>query len=86
MKYFVYFARCGDKTLYTGSCTNIKAREIKHNKGEGAQYTRQRRPVSIVYFEEFDTLIEARRREVQIKGWKRIKKENLIKYKHPTKF
>ena len=86
MKYFVYLARCNDESLYTGSCVDIKAREVKHNKGEGAQYTRQRLPVRIVYFEEFTTLIEARRREAQIKGWTRIKKENLVKYGHPTKF
>ncbi len=83
MKYFVYLARCSDFSLYVGSCGDIKAREVKHNKGEGAQYTKQRRPVKIIYFEEFSTLVEARRREAQIKGWTRIKKENLIKYGHP---
>lgn len=86
MQYFVYLARCNDESLYAGSCTDINAREIKHNKGEGAQYTKLRRPVKIVYFEKFDNLAEARRREVQIKRWTRMKKENLIKYDHPTKF
>ncbi len=85
MKHFVYLACCADKSLYIGSCTNITAREIKHNKGEGAEYTRKRRPIKIVYFEEFNSLIEARRREAQIKRWTRIKKENLVKYGHPTK-
>jgi predicted GIY-YIG superfamily endonuclease len=86
MKYFVYFARCADKSLYIGSCTNLKSREDKHNKGEGAEYTKKRRPVKIVYFEEYNTLIKARRRELQIKRWTRYKKENLVKYGHPTKF
>ncbi len=86
MQYFIYLARCSDKSLYIGSCTDIKSREIKHNKGDGAQYTRQRRPIKIIYFEEYNTLIKARRREAQIKRWTRIKKENLIKYGHPTKF
>ncbi len=85
MKYCVYLARCADKSLYTGSCTNLKSRENKHNKGEGAEYTQKRRPVKIVYFEECNTLIEARRREAQIKRWTRAKKENLVKYGHPTK-
>ena len=85
MKYFVYLARCSDKSLYTGSCDNIQNREIKHNKGEGAQHTRQRRPVRIIYFEEYANLLEAREREMQIKGWTRAKKENLIKYGHPRK-
>lgn len=86
MKYFVYLARCNDDSLYIGSCADIKAREEKHNKGEGAEYIKNRRPIRIIYFEEFHTLIEARRREAQIKRWKRIKKENLVKYGHPTKF
>ena len=66
MKYFVYLARCSDNSLYVGSCTDIKAREIKHNKGEGAQYTKQRRPVKIIYFEKYDSLVKAMGREVQI--------------------
>ena len=86
MKYFVYLAQCADKSLYIGSCTNLKSRENKHNKGEGAEYTRKRRPIKIVYFEECNTLNEARRREAQIKRWTRAKKENLVKYGHPTKF
>ena len=85
MNYFTYLARCADQTLYTGSCTNIKNREIKHNKGEGAKYTKQRRPIKIIYFEKFETLLEARQRKKQLKGWTRVKKENLIKYEHPTK-
>lgn len=51
MKHFVYLARCSDNSLYTGSCQNIETREIKHNKGEGAQYTRQRLPIKIIYFD-----------------------------------
>jgi len=86
MKYFTYLARCNDDSLYIGSCKDIKAREIKHNKGEGARYTKQRRPVKIIYFEEYDILVEARRRESQVKKWTKIKKENLVKYGHPTKF
>jgi putative endonuclease len=84
--YYIYLARCNDNSLYTGSCKNITNREIKHNKGEGAQYTKQRRPIKIIYYEEYDTLFEAIKREKQIKKWSRIKKENLIKYGHPTKF
>ncbi len=86
MEYYVYLARCSDNSLYTGSCKDTKARELKHNQGDGAQYTKMRRPVKIIYFEKFSTLVEARRREIQIKKWSRIKKENLVKHGHPTKF
>lgn len=83
--FFVYLARCADGSLYTGSTDNIDAREKCHNLGYGAHYTRQRQPVKIIYWERFDTLVEARRREKQIKKWRREKKENLVKYGHPTK-
>mgnify|MGYP001575312054 CR=1 FL=1 len=77
-KYYFYLARCSDNSLYSGSCIDIKKREAKHNQGTGAKYTRSRRPIKIIFFEEFQTLVEARRREAQIKGWTKIKKENLI--------
>ncbi|MBT7007161.1 GIY-YIG nuclease family protein [Candidatus Falkowbacteria bacterium] len=86
MSYYTYLARCNDNSLYTGYCVDILKREKKHNKGEGAKYTRQRRPVKIVYFEEYESRSEAMKREIQIKGWIKEKKENLIKYGHPTKF
>jgi len=77
-KYYFYLARCSDSTLYSGSCTNLKKREERHNKGEGAKYTKYRTPVKIVYYEVYDTLKEARRREAQVKRWRRYKKEKLL--------
>ncbi len=78
-KYYFYLARCSDNTLYCGYCVNIKNREAKHNKGDGAKYTRQRRPIKIIYWEEFGTISEAMRREAQVKRWRKEKKEILIK-------
>ena len=83
--YFFYLARCADGSLYTGSCSDLTAREARHNEGKGAVYTRNRRPVSIIYSEEYPTHLEARRREAQVKPWNRMKKENLAQGKHPTK-
>ena len=77
-KYYVYIVRCSDNTYYTGYTINLKNREAKHNKGEGAKYTKQRRPVKIVYSEKFKTINEALKREAQIKSWPRSKKEELI--------
>jgi putative endonuclease len=62
---------------------NIQEREDKHNSGKGAKYTRSRRPVKIVYYEEFETLGEALSREAQVKTWNKIKKEHLAEGKHP---
>ena len=79
MHYYTYLARCSDNSLYTGYCVNLDARENKHNKGEGAKYTRSRRPIKIVYFEKYQTKSEALKREIQIKSWTKTEKENVIK-------
>jgi len=85
MPFYFYLARCSDNSLYCGSCKELAAREAKHNKGEGAKYTRSRRPVRMVYSEKFLTLVEAMRREAQVKNWSKEKKERLVKGLHPTK-
>ena len=77
-KHYVYLARCKDKTIYTGYTVDLKDREAKHNKGEGAKYTKYRRPVKIVYSEEFNTITKAMKREAEIKKLPRNKKEKLI--------
>ena len=76
--YYTYLARCSDNSLYTGYYAHLDARENKHNKGEGAKYTRSRRPIKIIYFEKYTTRSEAMKREIQIKGWTKAQKENLI--------
>lgn len=81
MKYYVYLARCSDQSLYTGYTNDLKYREKRHNLGLGAAYTRSKRPVKIVYYEEFNTRLKALRREREIKSWKRDKKQALIKEK-----
>ena len=85
MSFYFYLARCSDNSLYCGSCKDLAAREAKHNAGEGAKYTRSRRPIRMVYSEEFPTLVEAMRREAQVKNWSKEKKERLGAGKHPTK-
>jgi len=82
MKYFMYILECADKSFYVGSTNNLEKRLIQHNESKwGAHYTKIRRPVILLYSEEFNTLKEARRRESEIKGWRREKKINLIKSK-----
>ena len=78
--FFVYIVECSDQTYYVG-CTNILQKRIsEHNNSKrGAHYTKIRRPVILKYSEEFITLLLARRREKEIKGWRREKKENLWK-------
>ncbi len=81
MSYSVYILECADDSLYIG-CTNDIARRLKqHNNSKfGAHYTKLRRPVKLVYSESFNTLSEARRREFQIKSWRREKKLALANF------
>lgn len=75
--------RCRDGSLYTGYTTDIEKRIEAHNEGKGAKYTRSRRPVELVYFEEYPTKEEAMSREWHIKRLTRKKKEELV-YKERT--
>ena len=77
--WFFYMVRCRDDSLYSGITVNLEVRVKEHNKGTGAKYTASRRPVTLVYSEECDSVSKARKREVQIKKWSKIKKERLVK-------
>lgn len=71
---YTYIVKCSDETLYTGWTNNLKKRLEAHNSGKGAKYTKNRRPVELVYFEEYDTKQEAMKREYAIKQLSRQKK------------
>lgn len=76
--YFAYIMRCADGTLYTGYTDDIARREVVHNSGRGAKYTRSRLPVKMVYHESFATRSEAMKRECAIKRLSREQKLKLI--------
>ena len=76
---FVYIVRCKDDSYYTGITWNLKKRITEHNLGIKTPIQKSRRPVELVYWEKFATRKEAAKREKEIKGWRREKKEQLIK-------
>ncbi len=79
MIFFVYILKCSDDTYYTGCTNNLERRIRQHNNSKkGAHYTKIRRPVSLKYSEIFTTLLEARRREAEIKKYPRNKKLKLF--------
>ncbi len=75
---FTYILECSDKTFYTGSARDLEIRLIEHQTGVGANYTKKRRPVTLVYWEEYDRIDDAFYREKQIQNWSRAKKLALI--------
>lgn len=78
-KGYVYILKCSDGSYYTGSTIDIETRINEHNDGKGANHTKKRLPVELVYLEEFQRIDDAFFREKQIQGWSRAKKEALIK-------
>ena len=75
---YVYILRCADDTLYCGWTNDLEKRLAAHNSGTAAKYTRTRRPVKLVYYEEFETKQEAMSREFHIKRMSRLEKLALI--------
>ena len=84
--YTVYIVNCSDDSLYTGYTRDIDRRIWRHNNSSlGAKYTHSRRPVLLVYTENFHTLSEAKKREAEIKSWTREEKLRLIEKENSQK-
>jgi putative endonuclease len=81
MKGYMYILLCADGSYYTGSTTDLERRLEQHQNGEGANHTKKRLPVSLLYYEEYSRIDEAFYREKQVQGWSRKKKEALIEGK-----
>ena len=77
--HYVYLLRCADNSLYVGETSDLQTREQDHNEGRGGSYTAKRRPVHIVYAEQYSSRDEALSRERQIKRWSSQKKELLVR-------
>jgi putative endonuclease len=78
-RFFVYIVECKDGTYYTGFSNNLENRIILHNNGKGAKYTRDRRPVKLVWKKEYRYFKRAFLEEKRIKKLIRIEKEELVK-------
>lgn len=75
---YTYLLECADGSLYCGWTNDLEKRLASHNNGTGAKYTRCRRPVSLIYYEAFETKHEAMHREAMIKQMTRQEKLMLI--------
>lgn len=75
---WVYILKCSDGSYYTGSTTEINRRIQEHQIGEGAEWTKRRLPVEVVYMQELLDENTAYIAEQKVKKWSRAKKEALI--------
>lgn len=75
----MYILQCCDGSYYTGSTKNLERRLQQHQEGKGANHTKKRLPVTLVYYEMYDRIDTAFYREKQVQGWSRAKKEALLR-------
>lgn len=78
MKGCMYILKCSDDSYYVGSTKYLELRVAQHQSGRGANHTKKRLPVELVYYEVYNRIDEAFYREKQVQGWSRKKKEALI--------
>lgn len=79
-KYIVYILRTSSNTLYIGQTNNLKKRLKEHQSktSKSAKYIKYFSSVKLVYSEEYDSRVEAMKREYQLKQLPKAKKEVLI--------
>lgn len=78
MKCYVYLIKLSNEYIYTGITEHLRKRILEHKKGN-CPLTKNKGKIVKIYYECLANRIEAARREKEIKGWKRFKKENLLK-------
>lgn len=76
--FWVYMLRCADDSFYVGHTDDLELRLAQHHGGFFGGYTSTRRPVTLVFAQEFPTRDDAIGREHQLKGWSRVKKRALV--------
>ncbi|WP_081668653.1 TrmH family RNA methyltransferase [Sphingomonas phyllosphaerae] len=79
MSFYTYLLRCADGSYYVGHCDDLEARIGAHQAGTLPGYTQSRRPVEVLWSQDFSTRDEALGAERRIKGWSRAKKEALVR-------
>jgi predicted GIY-YIG superfamily endonuclease len=78
MAFWTYMLRCADGRYYAGHTDNLELRIAQHQSGITGGYTLHRRPVAVLWSQEFSSRYEALSAERQIKGWSRAKKAALV--------
>jgi len=80
MSAYVYILKCRDGRFYVGTTRGrLEIRVAEHNAGTYGGFTKSRRPVELVFHQDFERITDAVAAERQLKGWSRAKKEALIR-------
>ena len=83
-KHFVYIMTNRNKNvLYVGVTNNLKRRIIEHESGLDKGFSKKYNCNYLIYYEEFRSIHKAIKREKELKGWRRSKKDALIQLKNP---
>lgn len=80
MSFYVYILRSTSNQLYIGQTNNLPQRKKQHasKSSKAAKFVKDGEQFDLVYSEEYTTRTESMKREKQLKGWTRAKKEALI--------
>ena len=77
--YYVYILKCSDDSYYSGITNNLDKRYNEHQLRKYRDcYTYKRRPIELVFNQNFNDVLQAIYFEKKIKKWTRLKKEALI--------
>ncbi len=80
---WVYIMASRNRVLYIGVTRNLHRRWNEHRAGQGAEFVHRYNGTRLVYAERTERLMDALRREKQLKGWSRSKKTALIEGANP---
>ena len=82
--YWVYIMTSNSlSTTYVGVTNDVGRRVTEHRLGKGSEFVKQYKVTRPVYAEEFEQIEEAIARKKQLKGWKRIQKNELVRAANP---
>ncbi len=79
LTWLVYLLECADGSYYAGITNRLEHRLIAHNSGDGARYTRARRPVILLATQEHPDRSEASKAEARLKKLPRSEKLGFFK-------
>ena len=83
-QFWVYILNSASgNALYIGITNNLEKRVWEHRNGSGSEFAKKYRATRLVYAEEYDNPSDAIAREKQLKGWRRERKNELVRSINP---